>query len=118
MIRGPVARSDPDGVARKGWHVGAGAGETARPLFGRDQARETILLVAHRAVDRGGAVLVTGEAGLGKTALLADVAERLDGWTLLRVHADSFESDLAYATVETLIRGLNGLRRDRAPRLP
>lgn len=94
-----------------------GAAESARPLFGRDQARETILLVAHRAVDRGGAVLVTGEAGLGKTALLADVAERLDGWTVLRVHADSFESDLAYATVETLIRCLNGLRGDGAPRL-
>ncbi|RDV46257.1 helix-turn-helix transcriptional regulator [Leifsonia sp. ku-ls] len=83
-----------------------------RPLFGRDRARETILLVAHRARDHGGAVLVTGEAGLGKTALLADVAERLDGWTVLRVHADSFESDLAYATVETLVRGLNALRGD------
>jgi DNA-binding CsgD family transcriptional regulator len=81
-------------------------------LFGRDRARETILLVAHRARDHGGAVLVTGEAGLGKTALLADVAERLDGWTVLRVHADSFESDLAYATVETLVRGLNALRGD------
>lgn len=69
-----------------------------------------MLLVAHRALDRGGAVLVTGEAGLGKTSLLADVAERLDGWTVLRVSADSFESDLAYATVETLVRGLTALR--------
>ncbi len=77
-----------------------------RTLVGRDRARETILLVAHRALDRGGAVLVTGEAGLGKTSLLADVAERLDGWTVLRVHADSFESDLAYATVGTLVRGI------------
>lgn len=82
----------------------------ARLLFGRDRARETMLLVAHRAREHGGAVLVTGEAGLGKTALLADVAERLDGWTVLRVHADSFESDLAYATVETLVRGLNAMR--------
>ncbi|MCI0156156.1 AAA family ATPase [Leifsonia shinshuensis] len=82
---------------------------TARPLIGRDRARETILLVAHRAIDQGGAVLVTGEPGLGKTALLADVAQRLDGWTVLRVSADSFESDLAYATVETLVRGLAGL---------
>ncbi|MGO4537021.1 LuxR C-terminal-related transcriptional regulator [Leifsonia sp. 2MCAF36] len=89
-----------------------------RPLFGRDRARETTLLVAHRARERGGAVLVTGEAGLGKTALLADVSDRLEGWTVLRVHADSFESDLAYATVETLVRGLNGLnvRRGAAPR--
>ncbi|MFP3465943.1 AAA family ATPase [Leifsonia sp. SIMBA_070] len=85
-----------------------------RPLFGRDRARETMLLVAHRARDHGGALLVTGEAGLGKTSLLADVAQRLEGWTVLRVHADSFESDLAYATVETLVRGLNGLRRGTA----
>ncbi len=28
---------------------------------------------------------------------------------MLRVSADSFESDLAYATVETLVRGLAGL---------
>lgn len=90
---------------------------TDRPLVGRDRARETILLVAHRAIDRGGAVLVTGEAGLGKTALLADVAERLEGWTVVRVHADSFESDLAYATVETLVRGLSvlGARAIRTP---
>ncbi|MGN7798240.1 LuxR C-terminal-related transcriptional regulator [Leifsonia sp. 22587] len=81
-----------------------------RPLFGRDRARETMLLVAHQAREHGGALLVAGEAGLGKTALLADVAQRLEGWTVLRVHADSFESDLAYATVETLVRGLNGMR--------
>jgi DNA-binding CsgD family transcriptional regulator len=79
------------------------------PLFGRDTARETVLLVARRALGQGGAVLVNGEAGLGKTALLGDVAERLDGWTVLRVHADSFESDLSYATVERLVRGLSAL---------
>jgi len=85
----------------------------AKPLFGRDRERETMLLVAHRALGKGGALLVTGEAGLGKTALLADVAERLDGWTVLRVHADSFESDLSYSTVETLVRGLNAVSGTR-----
>lgn len=109
MIDGPdraLPTSDPRG--RMGATV-TDLDSTARPLIGRDRARETILLVAHRAVDQGGAVLVTGEPGLGKTALLADVAQRLDGWTVLRVSADSFESDLAYATVETLVRGLVGL---------
>ena len=85
----------------------------AKPLFGRDRERETMLLVAHRALGKGGALLVTGEAGLGKTALLADVAERLEGWTVLRVHADSFESDLSYSTVETLVRGLNAVSGTR-----
>ncbi|MFF1573694.1 LuxR C-terminal-related transcriptional regulator [Leifsonia sp. NPDC058292] len=87
------------------------------PLFGRDSARETLLIVARRALTEGGSVLVSGEAGLGKTALLADTVERLDGWTVLRVHADSFESDLSYATVERLVRRLNALSGTRV-RLP
>lgn len=103
-------RASPFPTSAGGWgRTVTDVDSTARLLIGRDRARETILLVAHRALDRGGAVLVTGEAGLGKTALLADVAQRLDGWTVLRVSADSFESDLAYATVETLVRGLSGL---------
>ncbi len=87
------------------------------PLFGRDAARETLLLVARRALGQGGAVLVSGEAGLGKTALLADSSDRLEGWTVLRVHADSFESDLSYSTVDRLVRGLNahGGTRIRTP---
>ncbi|NEN07161.1 AAA family ATPase [Diaminobutyricibacter tongyongensis] len=86
-------------------------------LIGRDFPRESILTVAGRALLEGGAVLVTGEPGLGKTTLLADVATRLDGWAVVRVHADSFESDLGYATVETLVRGLNTrtASRVRAP---
>ncbi len=82
-------------------------GAAGPPLVGRDRARETVLLVAHRAQEGSGAVLVTGEPGMGKTSLLADAAERLGDWTVLRVHADSFESDLAYATVDTLVRALN-----------
>lgn len=56
-------------------------------------------------------MLVTGEAGLGKTALLADATERLDGWTVLRVNADSFESDLSFSTVEHLVRRIAALAR-------
>ncbi len=87
-------------------------------LFGRDLPRATVLDVAKRALVQGGVVLVSGEPGLGKTALLGDVAGRLDSWTVVRVHADSFESDLSFATVETLIRGLNARTTTpvRAPR--
>ncbi|MDQ1575011.1 MAG: hypothetical protein QOH55_161 [Microbacteriaceae bacterium] len=73
-------------------------------LIGRDSARDTILATAGAAWSEGGAVLVTGETGRGKTALLSDCASRLVGWSVLRVQADSFESDLSYSTVETLIR--------------
>ena len=83
-------------------------------LIGRDLPRESLLGVAGRALLEGGAVLVTGEPGLGKTTLLSDVAAHLDDWTVVRVHADSFESDLGYATVETLVRGLNARTASRA----
>ncbi|HEV7183703.1 MAG TPA: LuxR C-terminal-related transcriptional regulator [Leifsonia sp.] len=86
---------------------------SSRPLFGRDSARQTLHVVARRAFTQGGAVLVNGEAGLGKTTLLADTAARLEGWTVLRIHADSFESDLSYSTVERLVRGLNAVSGTR-----
>jgi DNA-binding CsgD family transcriptional regulator len=76
-------------------------------IVGRDHSRDLLLAVAGRALLEGGAVLVSGEPGLGKTTLLADIASRLDAWAVVRVHADSFESDLSYAAVETLVRGLN-----------
>ncbi len=74
---------------------------------GRDLSRDAVLAVAGRAVLEGGAVLVSGDPGMGKTTLLSDVAARLDDWVVVRVNADSFESDLGFATVETLVRGLN-----------
>ncbi|MFF1877803.1 LuxR C-terminal-related transcriptional regulator [Leifsonia sp. NPDC058230] len=86
---------------------------SSAPLVGRDPARDALLLVAQRALSQGGTALVSGEAGLGKTALLTDAADRLEGWTVLRVHADSFESDLSYSTVERLVRGLNALSGTR-----
>lgn len=98
---------------RSGWGcvvTETAAAQSTPLLFGRDAARETLLLVARRALSQGGSVLVTGEAGLGKTALLADTVDRLDGWTVLRVNADSFESDLSYATVEHLVRRINALK--------
>ncbi len=76
-------------------------------IVGRELPSDAILAVAGRALLEGGAVVVSGEPGLGKTTLLADVAARLDGWLVVRVNADSFESDLSFATVETLVRGLN-----------
>ena len=76
-------------------------------IVGRDLPRGSILSVADRALLEGGVVLVTGDPGLGKTTLLSDVARRLDGSAVIRVNADSFESDLGYATVETLVRALN-----------
>ncbi|MCX7521789.1 LuxR C-terminal-related transcriptional regulator [Microbacterium sp. STN6] len=84
------------------------ASARSRPqLVGREQATAAALGVASAARATGGVVLVTGEAGLGKTSLLAHLAARLDDWVIIRAQADSFEADLSYSTIETLVRTLN-----------
>lgn len=79
------------------------------PLVGREATIETILGVAERARTQAGLVLITGEAGMGKTVLLAEVRQRLQGFRVLDVRGDSFESDLSYAAVESLTRRLRAL---------
>lgn len=79
------------------------------PLVGREPTIERILAIAERARTEAGLALVTGEAGMGKTVLLAEVRERLQGFTVLDVRGDSFESDLSYAAVESLTRRLGPL---------
>lgn len=82
---------------------------TRPPLVGRESTIETILGIAERALTEAGMALVTGEAGMGKTVLLAEVRARLQGFTVLDVRGDSFESDLSYAAVESLTRRLRNL---------
>jgi Archaeal ATPase./Bacterial regulatory proteins, luxR family. len=75
------------------------------PAFvGREREREAIEAVAERARAVGGVVLVTGPAGIGKTALLSSVVGRLDDWRVIDVQADSFESNLSFATADAVIR--------------
>ncbi len=62
-------------------------GESDPPLVGReDQVRELVEIVQQSVSDGGGAaVLVTGEAGIGKTRLLRELARRVrstEGWAL------------------------------------
>jgi DNA-binding SARP family transcriptional activator len=61
-------------------------------------------------------VEVTGPAGLGKTRLVEDVANRLRAkrHTALYVRAHSVERDVAYAFLVTLVRGLAVLPGARA----
>ena len=61
-------------------------------------------------------LLVTGEAGMGKTVLLADAAERarLAGMRLLQVTGRESESRLAYAGLHQLLRPV----LSRTARLP
>ncbi|GHG62713.1 hypothetical protein GCM10018779_31650 [Streptomyces griseocarneus] len=54
------------------------------------------------AAGRGGAVVVAGEAGIGKSALIDAVVEELDGFEVLRAAGTEFERDLLYATLHQL----------------
>ncbi|MFF0747507.1 AAA family ATPase [Streptomyces sp. NPDC004267] len=70
-------------------------------------------LLAGAAEGRGGAVVVRGEAGAGKTALLERVGELSPEATLLRCAGVESEAALPYAGLQVLLRGT----LDRARRL-
>ncbi|MFI5892443.1 LuxR C-terminal-related transcriptional regulator [Actinoplanes sp. NPDC051513] len=76
--------------------------------------RRLDLLVAGVRAGRGGAVAVTGEPGGGKTALLARLATRVPGMTVLTAAGVAGEAALPYAALGDLLRPL----RDRIAQLP
>ena len=88
-------------------------------LYGRNDelARITSLITEARDHGRSGALLIRGEAGIGKSALLAEAAASLsaDGPPqVLRVTAVEAETDIAYAGLNQLLWPV----RDRLDALP
>ena len=84
-------------------------------LYGRDPERAQIgaLLEAARA-SSSGALVLRGEAGIGKSALLEDARDRADGMTVLSARAVESESELPFAAVHQLLRPALG-HVDRLP---
>jgi DNA-binding CsgD family transcriptional regulator len=74
-------------------------------LHGRDAERDAIgaLLEGARSA-RSAALVIRGEAGAGKSALLADTADRADDMHVLRARGVESESDLPFAAVQGLLR--------------
>ncbi|MEU8146825.1 AAA family ATPase [Nonomuraea sp. NPDC048901] len=84
-------------------------------LYGRgaEQAEIDALLAAARA-GRSGAVVVKGETGIGKSALLGYAAGRAAGWPVLRTLGVESETELPFAALHLLLRPVLGY----AERLP
>ena len=84
-------------------------------LVGRatEIARTESLLAAARE-GRSGVLVLRGEAGVGKSALLADAADRAPDFTVLRGVGIESESELAYAALHQILRPV----LDRIDNLP
>ena len=76
-----------------------------RQLAGRDAERARIdALLADALAGRSGALVIQGEAGVGKTALLRYAIERARGLTVLRAQGVESESQLPFAALSDLVR--------------
>ncbi len=74
-------------------------------LVGREAERVLIRLLLNEArASRAGCLVLSGQPGVGKTALLADAAVSADGMVLLRTRGIESESPLAFAALHRLLR--------------
>ncbi|RVX44360.1 regulatory LuxR family protein [Nonomuraea polychroma] len=73
-------------------------------MLGRDAEAELLESLLRQAAEgHGGGVVLHGEPGIGKTALLSYAAERATGFQVLRAVGVEPEADLAYATLHQLL---------------
>ena len=79
---------------------GRGAGLRGR----RSESKALDRLLVDARDDQSGVVIVRGEAGVGKTALLDYLAERADGFRIARAVGIESEMELAYAGLHQLCR--------------
>src|SRR4051812_34709265 len=73
-------------------------------------------LLAEAQLGRSAGLVLRGEAGIGKSALLGYAAERADGRRVLRATGVEWEMELPFAGLHQLCAGLlDGLGRLPAP---
>ena len=92
-------------------------GSAPGPLVGRGADLGFITAFTGQAAISGGALLLSGEAGVGKTALLeAAVAHaQTSGSRVLRAAGAEFESDVSFAGLNQLLRPLLSQASELSP---
>ncbi|SDS59825.1 regulatory protein, luxR family [Friedmanniella luteola] len=86
-------------------------------LVGRDEERRSVAaLVAGARNGVGGALVLRGEPGIGKTALLAAATTGLVGVRVLRVDGFEAESSMPFAALQRLLTPLRPHLQDLLPR--
>jgi DNA-binding CsgD family transcriptional regulator len=79
-------------------------------VLGRDNETKLLeSLLRHATEGHGGGVVLHGEPGIGKTALLAYAEEQAAGFQVLRAVGVEPEAELAYATLHQLLLPALGL---------
>lgn len=79
-------------------------------LFGRDPERERIETLLEEACGgRSGSLVLRGEPGIGKTALLAWAAEHADGMRVLRARGVERDAETPFTALFELLRPLGEL---------
>ncbi|WP_040742671.1 ATP-binding protein, partial [Nocardia tenerifensis] len=72
-------------------------------LVGRSEETARLLALLHEAREsRGGAVVLLGEAGIGKSALLDHLAKASSGFLVMRASGAEFETELPYSALHQL----------------
>ena len=73
-------------------------------LYGRETEQAVLAaLVAEAWAERGSALVVRGQPGVGKSALLGDLAARPDRMQVLRAQGVESESPLAFAALQRFL---------------
>ena len=74
-------------------------------LHGREREKQRVTALVNEAwASRGGALVVRGQPGVGKSTLLRDAVDGLDGTQILTTRGIESESPLAFAALQRLLR--------------
>jgi len=109
----PVAVARLDGARAEARRVRGIAGLVS-PLVGRDAELSELVAAVHElATGAGGVVAVTGEPGMGKSRLVAEVRQRTDAEaTWIEGRAQSYSENMSYWMARSLLSDFTGVEPD------